>query len=373
MAVPFIIGGLAVAAGLFGAKKGYDAKTNYDTAERVVRNARREFEEAKEALEQQRNSTNARLGDLGSLRLTVESEQLGRFVATAREVNQVSRSALQLSSTQLDVNAPEFQQIEIGSYEATDLLKDGISAVSTGVLTAVGASGLATSIGVASTGTAIGTLSGVAATNATLAWLGGGSLATGGFGIAGGTAVLGGAIAGPAIAIMGYAAARKSEKALTAAHEQAGEIDIAAAQAHSGVTVLKAIQVRTLEIETTTRALSSRFESVLKDVERIVSTRKQTLQALTEQSQAAKIAYRKKNALVRFWHWLTRSVPDFNFADPLSFASFEEHEQAAYMKMISMGMTLHALLKVPVLDDSGSASSEGSEVMQAASGFLEGR
>jgi hypothetical protein len=37
----------------------------------------------------------------------------------------------------------------------------------------------------ASTGTAIGTLSGAAATNATLAWLGGGALSAGGFGMAG--------------------------------------------------------------------------------------------------------------------------------------------------------------------------------------------
>ncbi|EPB9212345.1 hypothetical protein ACRT7K_000407 [Campylobacter jejuni] len=37
----------------------------------------------------------------------------------------------------------------------------------------------------ASTGTAIASLSGAAATNATLAWLGGGSLAAGGFGMAG--------------------------------------------------------------------------------------------------------------------------------------------------------------------------------------------
>ena len=44
----------------------------------------------------------------------------------------------------------------------------------------------------ASTGTSIASLSGAAATNATLAFFGGGSLAAGGLGMAGGTAVLGG-------------------------------------------------------------------------------------------------------------------------------------------------------------------------------------
>lgn len=57
------------------------------------------------------------------------------------------------------------------------------------------AMGLATTFGVASTGTAISALSGAAATNAALAWLGGGALAAGGGGMAAGGAFL--ALAGP--------------------------------------------------------------------------------------------------------------------------------------------------------------------------------
>lgn len=65
--------------------------------------------------------------------------------------------------------------------------------------TALGAWGLVSLIGSASTGTAISSLSGIAATNATLAWFGGGSLATGGAGMAGGFWVLGGIVAAPII------------------------------------------------------------------------------------------------------------------------------------------------------------------------------
>lgn len=54
---------------------------------------------------------------------------------------------------------------------------------------------VATTFGTASTSTAISTLSGAAATNATLAWLGGGALAAGGGGTAAGSALL--ALAGP--------------------------------------------------------------------------------------------------------------------------------------------------------------------------------
>ncbi len=54
---------------------------------------------------------------------------------------------------------------------------------------------IATTFGTASTGTAISALSGAAATNAALAWLGGGALAAGGGGMAAGEAFL--ALAGP--------------------------------------------------------------------------------------------------------------------------------------------------------------------------------
>ena len=54
---------------------------------------------------------------------------------------------------------------------------------------------IATTFGTASTGTAISALSGAAASNAALAWLGGGALAAGGGGVAAGNALL--ALAGP--------------------------------------------------------------------------------------------------------------------------------------------------------------------------------
>lgn len=68
----------------------------------------------------------------------------------------------------------------------------GVAVVALGPTAAMG---IATSFGVASTGTAISALSGAAATNAALAWLGGGALAAGGGGMAAGNAIL--ALAGP--------------------------------------------------------------------------------------------------------------------------------------------------------------------------------
>lgn len=63
----------------------------------------------------------------------------------------------------------------------------GVAVVALGPSAAMG---IATTFGVASTGTAISSLSGAAATNAALAWIGGGSLAAGGGGMAAGNAFL---------------------------------------------------------------------------------------------------------------------------------------------------------------------------------------
>lgn len=60
-----------------------------------------------------------------------------------------------------------------------------------GLGTPAAVSGLVATFGTAGTGTAISSLSGAAAANATLAWLGGGTLVAGGLGIAGGAIVVG--------------------------------------------------------------------------------------------------------------------------------------------------------------------------------------
>ncbi|TCK27521.1 hypothetical protein [Pseudonocardia endophytica] len=77
----------------------------------------------------------------------------------------------------------------------------GIAATAGGVTVGAGAGTAAfTGVGAfaaASTGTPIASLSGAAATNATLAWLGGGSLAAGGGGVAAGTLVLTGVVGLP--------------------------------------------------------------------------------------------------------------------------------------------------------------------------------
>jgi len=91
--------------------------------------------------------------------------------------------------------------------------------VGVGTLVAAGSWGAVSLLGTASTGTAIATLHGAAATHATLAWLGGGSLAGGGAGILGGKLALGGVVLLPAAFAFGIASHLKANEINTQADE----------------------------------------------------------------------------------------------------------------------------------------------------------
>ncbi|MFE4636241.1 hypothetical protein ACFRJ1_23065 [Streptomyces sp. NPDC056773] len=102
--------------------------------------------------------------------------------------------------TEAELPDPELSGIQLDAVTAVLTLAGGAAVgAGAGALTfaAVGA------FAAASTGTAISALSGAAATSATLAWLGGGSLAAGGGGVAAGTAVLTGIVALPVLLAVG--------------------------------------------------------------------------------------------------------------------------------------------------------------------------
>lgn len=132
------------------------------------------------------------------------SNRVGTFVQTGLATNQ-SRLASLIAT---HARSPLLGNISSGMVASTMLaygsyflgyadLQTANRGMAAGVI-GTAASALASSatltlvatFGTASTGTAIGSLSGAAATNATLAWLGGGSMAAGGGGVAAGAAIL---------------------------------------------------------------------------------------------------------------------------------------------------------------------------------------
>lgn len=112
----------------------------------------------------------------------------------------------------------------------------------------------------ASTGTPIAALSGVAAYNATLAAIGGGSLAAGGFGMAGGAAILGGVVAAPILAIAGWAYASHAEKALEHAYTTQEQVNDAIEKMELAKTQFRRTRSYVRQIHAATEDIYSVFK-----------------------------------------------------------------------------------------------------------------
>jgi hypothetical protein len=137
-----------------------------------------------------------------------------------------------------------------------------------GAATFVGVPAAVGALGTASTGTAIGSLSGAAAHSATLAWLGGGSLASGGGGIALGAASLNFVTVGPALLVGGLVLNGRGGKALTQASTSRADVDFAVANHKKFRTGLALLRRRITELSRLLSELSTRADRALDDLER---------------------------------------------------------------------------------------------------------
>ncbi|OOF38242.1 hypothetical protein BKK49_10125 [Rodentibacter rarus] len=258
MAIPFIIGAVAVAAGALGVKKGLDAKEDFDRAERIGKRAQRKHEEAIGNLDLARKNTNAALEALGKAKVDVFHHQFKFLVDFCKKLK--GNSTAKLQGFDQMINPITLKEMEKMVSVALELDKTiGSSAVG-GALTGLAAYGTVGIVGTASTGTAISALSGAAAKSATLAYLGGGSLAAGGLGMAGGMAVLGGAVLGPALAIGGFIMASKAEEQVTKAYNYEAKVDKAVAEIDTSLVYLKGVRTNAKEMENIILNMVQRFE-----------------------------------------------------------------------------------------------------------------
>ena len=170
-------------------------------------------------------------------------------------------------SIQEEINDSETKQYFYDVDEtisAADIAMNTGKGVSAGIGTAVGTWALISTYGAASTGTAIASLSGAAATNATLAWLGGGSLAAGGGGIAAGSAVRGGLVAIPALAITGLFSHLKANKKIKEIEEKIYEVREASYKIKDNISGMEFANKRAIEIIDSLEKAKEVFEIELK-------------------------------------------------------------------------------------------------------------
>ena len=274
MPLPLLFIGAAAASGMFGAGKTVKAITDNSKAGNLIKIANEEVEQAKETLEQKRLEVKESFDNLGALKMAVLRHNVMDFVHTFEKINNVDfRDTIGIDELRnLHIDAATFQELkELGNFAANVAGGAAAGAVG-GAMTAFGAYSAAMTFATASTGTAIGTLSGAAATNATLAFFGGGSLATGGLGMAGGMAVLGGLVAGPALAVMGLITGAKAQEKVNKALESKAEADTVVESLNAASYQCSAIRRRTYMFYNMLSHLDAQFLPLIWKMQHIVET-----------------------------------------------------------------------------------------------------
>jgi hypothetical protein len=238
--IPIILGALAIGSAVFGTAQALngmsdsaDADNLNEEAEECYINAINGYNELVEDIEREKQEYQQFIA-LIELEITDISDYLKsntgiesyiRDFQIIDRINPISPEEVKTYHQQ-GVSLEDFfnSQSLLDTLNFVDRAKDCAQIMQGG--TTASLSLLAQSVGVASTGAPIAALSGAAANSATLAWLGGGSLASGGGGMALGAIISQGIFVGSSFAFIGQIIANHGTNKLANALKKAEEVDI---------------------------------------------------------------------------------------------------------------------------------------------------
>lgn len=259
---------------------GKTAYEQHKAAKEKKEEADRLMAETNDKIEKIRYLANNRLETFGRARCEMLGTTIGRFIKIVESLNNsVKEKIYELSST-LSISEPEFQELESIEMNSSNFLAVATTggsmaaAALAGVPAAVNASVAA--LCSASTGIAIKELSGAAARQATLAWLGGGSLASGGGGVAMGATVLTGitwaATGVMALASVAVVAGQIYSQKHTDAEKYLAEVKVWSAKSMAAGEIMQGVVMRSDELLSVTSRLEGRIIPVLDDLELLIPT-----------------------------------------------------------------------------------------------------
>lgn len=264
MPFPLILLGLGALA-VTGTGAGIAGAVNLSEAKDIGNKAEARLRRNQRWLESQRIETERAAQAYGQLLLSVQTDTIQQFIDFLEAIeNRAERDAYLRLLHSIDITPPKIQKFKVDVIQARDFAEAILQAGGAGLATSAGTMSLVGLLGTASTGTAIASLSGAAANSATLAWLGGGSLAAGGAGVAGGALVAGGLLVAPALFVGGFWLASKGSQALTEAKQYEARVDIAVANMDSTVAnLLRPLRTRIQELQSLVIQLNQRAKSAL--------------------------------------------------------------------------------------------------------------
>ncbi|WP_064093132.1 hypothetical protein [Rossellomorea aquimaris] len=326
MPIPFIAAGVIAATAITGVGSGVKATKNTIEAKGLNQKARGMVTQAENHLNSRRELTNNRIEKLGEEKIRILSTSAQEFLTYFQLLKDVEFSDHTTGIEELKnmgVTKDLLNELEAESFQAVKVASGGLASLGSGVAAAYGAYAGTMLLGTASTGAPIAGLYGVAASNATLAWLGGGALSAGGFGMAGGTMVLGGIVAGPALAVGGLIMSAQSKKKLNSAYGNLNEAKVVAEQLTSAEKVLEVIHIRSIHLYSLLEEINKVFTSGIETMRNIIS----------------------------------KTGTDWQ--------KFNKEEKEAIHKVFLTAQLIKGIIDTPLLDEDGAITQKSAEVLES--------
>lgn len=332
MPIPLFFIGFGATTAALGIGKGVKAIADQQDAKDTNAQARNIVDDATQKAEKSRKNSSKAIEDLGRKKVWVLDNSVEPFIHLFEQLHNVELGASsgmdELKKFRIDKQA--FGELKQMSAMASSIAGGLVGGAAAGALAAIGAYGGAMTLGAcATTGTAIASLSGAAATNATLAFLGGGALSVGGLGMAGGTMVLGGLVAGPALAVMGFIIGAKASANKDAAYSNLVKAKEYAEEVKTVQVLCKAIRMRANMFERLLIKLDAVFEPLTDSLAQIIQ----------------------------------KSGTDF--------CRYSDEEKAAVAANLSLAKAIKAVLDTPILTEDGLLTEESNAIIAPVQNVIE--
>lgn len=261
LVIPLVV---VVAAGVSAAGKGVNDLVR---ANRTVRSAQQDHESAIAAVEECQGRTHAIAEEYGRDQLRAQADTIGRFAEWLERNEHLVERLDRKVVAGVNVAVPSLPKLKFDVEQARSGLVGGFGALGAAASAQGAALWGVTTFAAASTGTAISGLTGAAATNATLAWLGGGSLAAGGGGMAAGAIVLNLIMIAPAAFITGITVGIVGARQRTKAEEYAAKIAVSIENMETAKMLLEGVDTRIGELRAVLSGLVTRAEHAIDQLE----------------------------------------------------------------------------------------------------------
>ena len=228
--------------------------------------------------DKRREKSNKILEEFGTIRLNALKSTVGVFLDYLRILGHSYKEKEYEILTNVNIRPEQVKELETIEMNVSTALK---TAAASGSLATIALTGVPSAVtwtvstfATASTGTAISSLSGAAAWNATLAWLGGGSLAAGGGGMTAGATVLAGityaSVGIAALASAGLISSVYYSKKYTEATQYLAAVKEHESKLRVGWQLMEGINQRAIEMKKITIELQKRIEKELRYLEPLI-------------------------------------------------------------------------------------------------------